>query len=101
MSDRFQLHGAMIPRSVRRMFDERSEDRIETGSQTGVLTLRGKNHVVQLVNLSRSGAMVRCAADAHIGENASLQLLDRGTIDGEVRWLSDGRMGIGFARPIE
>ena len=98
MSDRFQLHGAMIPRSVRRMFDERSEDRLATSSQTGVLTLRGKNHVVQLINLSRSGAMVRFAAEAHIGENVSLQLLDRGTIDGQVRWLCDGRLGIGFAQ---
>ena len=100
MSDRFQLHGAMIPRSVRRMFDERGEDRLETSSQTGVLTLRSKNHVVQLVNLSRSGAMVRFASEAHIGEAVSLQLLDRGTIDGQVRWLRDGRMGIGFARPL-
>ena len=100
MSDRFQLHGAMIPRSVRRMFDERGEERLEAGSQTGVLALRGKNHVVQLVNLSRSGAMVRCASEAHIGESVALALLDRGTIDGHVRWLRDGRMGIGFARPL-
>lgn len=101
MSDRFQLHGAMIPRSVRRMFDERGEERLETGSQTGVVSLRGKNHVVQLVNLSRSGAMVRFAAESHIGESVTLQLLDRGTIDGQVRWLRDGRMGIGFVRPLE
>ena len=100
MSDRFQLHGAMIPRSVRRMFDERGEDRLETGSQTGVLALRGKNHVVQLVNLSRSGAMVRFAGEAHIGETVSLQLLDRGTIDGQVRWLRDGRMGVGFSQRL-
>ena len=90
----------MIPRSVRRMFDQRGEERLEAGSQTGVLALRGKNHVVQLVNLSRSGAMVRCASDAHIGESVALQLLDRGTIDGQVRWLRDGRMGIGFAQPL-
>lgn len=100
MSDRFQLHGAMIPRSVRRMFDERGEERVETGSHTGVVALRGKSHVVQLVNLSRSGAMVRFASEAHIGENVTLQLLDRGTIEGQVRWLRDGRMGIGFAKPL-
>ena len=90
----------MIPRSVRRMFEERGEQRIETESQTGVLALRGKNHVVQLVNLSRSGAMVRFAADAHIGEIVTLQLLDRGTIDGQVRWLRDGRMGVGFSQRL-
>lgn len=101
MSDRFQLDGAMIPRTVRRMFDERAEERLDAGSQTAVLALRGKSHVVQLVNLSRSGAMVRFAADAHIGESVTLQLLDRGTIAGQVRWLRDARMGIGFARPLK
>ena len=101
MSSRFQLHGSMIPRTVKRMFDERSEERMDAESQTAVLSVRGHNHIVGLVNLSRSGAMVRFAGDAHIGESVSLQLLDRGTIAGQVRWLRDGRMGVFFARPLE
>ena len=101
MSSRFQLHGNMIPRSVKRMFDERSEERIETESQTALLSIRGRNHIVGLVNLSRSGAMLRFTGDAHIGESVSLQMLDRGTIAGQVRWLRDGRMGVCFARPLE
>ena len=101
MSSRFQLHGRMIPRTVRRMFDERSEQRLEAESQTAVLSIRSRNHIVGLVNLSRSGAMVRFSGDAHIGEIVSLQLLDRGTIEGQVRWLRDGRMGVYFARPLE
>ena len=101
MSSRFQLHGDMIPRSVKRMFDERAEDRLESDSSTVLLTLRNRGHVVTLVNLSRSGAMMRFAGDAHIGENVSLQLLDRGSIAGQVRWLRDGRMGISFIQPLE
>ena len=101
MTSRFQLHGSMIPRSVKRMFDERSEERLDTESQTAILSLRGRNHIVGLVNLSRSGAMLRFTGDAHIGESVSLQLLDRGTIAGQVRWLRDGRMGVYFARPLE
>ena len=101
MSSRFQLHGSMIPRTVKRVFDQRSEERIETESHTAVLSLRGRNHVVTLVNLSRSGAMLRSTGDAHIGESVSLQLLDRGTIAGQVRWLRDGRMGVYFATPLE
>ena len=101
MSSRFQLHGSMIPRTVKRAFDQRSEQRIETESHTAVLSLRGRNHVVTLVNLSRSGAMLRYTGDAHIGESVSLQLLDRGTIAGQVRWLRDGRMGVYFATPLE
>ena len=101
MSSRFQLHGSMIPRTVKRVFDQRSEERIETESHTAVLSLRDRNHVVTLVNLSRSGAMLRYTGDAHIGESVSLQLLDRGTIAGQVRWLRDGRMGVYFATPLE
>jgi PilZ domain len=101
MSSRFQLHGNMIPRSVKRMFDERSEDRLDAASQTTILSFRGRNHIVGLVNLSRSGAMLRFTGDAHIGESVSLQLLDRGTIAGQVRWLRDGRMGVYFTRPLE
>ena len=101
MTSRFQLHGSMIPRTVKRMFDERVEERLDADSQTAVLSLRGRNNIVGLVNLSRSGAMLRFTGDAHIGESVSLQLLDRGTIDGQVRWLRDGRMGVYFARPLE
>jgi hypothetical protein len=101
MSSRFQLHGSMIPRTVKRVFDERSEGRLDAESNAAVLSLRGRNHVVTLVNLSRSGAMLRFGGDAHIGESVSLQLLDRGTIAGQVRWLRDGRMGVHFATPLE
>lgn len=101
MTSRFQLHGNMIPRSVKRMFDERSEERLDTESQTAVLSFRGRNHIVGVVNLSSSGAMLRFTGDAHIGESVSLQLLDRGTIAGQVRWLRDGRMGVFFAHPLE
>ena len=101
MSSRFQLHGNMIPRTVKRMFDERSEERPNADSQTAVLSLRGHNHIVTLVNLSSSGVMLRFSGDAHIGERVSLQLLDRGTIAGQVRWLRDGRMGVYFAQPLE
>lgn len=101
MSSRFQLHGQMIPRSVRRMFEERGEERLDAGSQSAVLVLRGRNHLVQLVNLSASGAMVRCASEAYIGESVTLQCLDRGAVAGQVRWVRDGRMGISFASPLE
>ena len=101
MSSRFQLHGSMIPRSVKRMFDERSEERLDTESQTAILSFRSRNHIVGLVNLSPSGAMLRFTGEAHIGESVSLQLLDRGTIAGQVRWLRDGRMGVYFVQPLE
>lgn len=101
MSSRFQLHGDMIPRAVKRAFDERCEQRVQSESQTAVLSIRGRNHIVSVVNLSRSGVMLRFTGDVHIGESVSIQLLDQGTIAGQVRWLRDGRMGVYFAEPLE
>lgn len=98
---KFGLDGAMIPRTVKRMFDERGEERVEAGSQTAVLAFRGRRNVVRLVNISRSGAMVIFADLPHIGEELSLQLLDRGEVVGHVRWVRDGRVGIHFAKPLE
>ncbi len=98
---RFQLHGGMIPRSVRRMFDHRSELREEVVPAKAMMRLRGKEHPVVLINLSASGAMVRFSGEARIGEAVGLQLIDRGGTEGQVRWLRDGRMGIYFERPID
>ena len=89
----------MIPRSVRRMFDEREEPREPAESQTAVLEVRGCRHVVRLVNISPSGAMVIFPHMPHIGEQVVLHLLGRGRIPGHVRWVRDGRIGVNFAAP--
>lgn len=103
MPGKFGLDGGMIPRSVRRMFDERDEPRfdVEGDLQTAVLTHRGNNHVVRVGNISSSGAMVVYADVPHIGEAVTLQLLDHGAVAGHVRWVRDGRVGINFAAPLE
>jgi hypothetical protein len=95
------LNGSMIPRSVRRVFDERSEEREEAESQTAVLEHRGRKHVVRLVNLSPGGAMVIFAGLPHIGEEVRLHLLGRSQVTAHVRWVRDGRIGVNFAEPLE
>ena len=49
----------------------------------------------------RGGVMVIYPDMAHIGEEVTLQLLDRGEVCGHVRWVRDGRVGINFAQPLE
>ena len=98
---RYGLDGNMIPRTVKRIFDQRSEERIDAGSQTAVLNFRGRAHVVRLLNLSRSGAMLSFHVVPHIGEEVSLQLIDHGEQPGFVRWARDGRIGIHFAHGLE
>jgi hypothetical protein len=93
-----RLDGKMIPRSVKRMFDERGEPRAD-GDDLVLLIWRGAALPVRLVNRSPSGAMVSCREIPHIGETVALQLPDRLPIEGVVRWVRDGRIGVHFAMP--
>lgn len=97
MASGFFLDGTMIPRSERRTLDERSELRAAAVSNTAVLEFRGRKHVVQLVNISPSGAMVLFPHVPNIGERIPLQLLERGVVIAQVRWVRDGRIGLSFA----
>ena len=97
----FFLDGAMIPRHEQRVIDERAEVRHPAISNTAALEFRGRRHVVRLVNLSPCGAMIIFPHVPNIGERLSLQLLDRGSVSAQVRWVKDGRIGLSFAAPLE
>ena len=101
MASSFILDGTMIPRSAQRSIDEREELRHPAVSNTAVLEFRGRKHVVRLVNVSQSGAMVIFPHVPNIGERLPLQLLDRGVVTAQVRWVKDGRIGLSFAAPLE
>ena len=95
------LNGSMIPRTVRRMFDERCEPRDEVDSLAATLELRGTKLKVRVANLSPSGAMVISDSMPHIGEKVALRLSDRGRLCGQVCWVRDGRIGVNFAAGVE
>lgn len=90
----------MIPRAEQRAIDERQEVRHASLSSTGVLEFRGRKHVVRLINLSPSGAMIIFPHIPNIGERLALQILDRGVVSSQVRWVRDGRIGLSFAAPL-
>jgi hypothetical protein len=96
---KFSLNGTMIPRQVRRMFEQRDEARIEPDPDSALLSWRGETQVVRLGNVSPSGAMLWFDGVPHIGERVALQMLDRKTMPGQVRWVRDGRIGINFSGP--
>ena len=101
MASSFFLVGAMIPRREKRAIDERSEVRHPSMSNTAVLEFRGRKHMVRLVNLSSSGAMIAFPHTPNIGERLLIQVLDRGAVWGQVRWVRDGRVGLSFTAPLE
>jgi hypothetical protein len=101
VASNFSLDGSMIPRSEARRIDERQETRHPAVSSTGVLEFRGRKHVVRLINVSKSGAMVLFPHTPNIGERLPLQLLDHGFVWAQVRWVKDGRIGLSFTSPLE
>ena len=101
MASSFFLDGSMIPRTEKRSIDERTEVRYPSLSSTAVLEFRGRKHVVRLVNVSGSGAMVIFAHVPNIGERLLLQVLDRGPVWAQVRWVRDGRIGVSFNTAAE
>ena len=101
MASGYFLEGSMIPRSEARSIDERAEARSPSASSTAVLEFRGRKHVVRLINVSSSGAMVVFPHVPNIGERLPLQVLDRGVVSAQVRWVRDGRIGLSFAAPLE
>lgn len=90
-----------ISDGLRRLIDQRVEQRAESGSQTAILNHRGHRHVVGLVNVSASGAMIVFHGELSDGDEVSLQLLDQGLVAGQVRWVRDGRVGINFLDQLE
>jgi len=86
-----------ISDGLRRLLDQRAEQRIEGETQTAVLNHRGHRHVVRVANLSASGAMIAFTGDLAEGDEISLQLLDHEAVPAQVRWVRDGRVGVSFA----
>lgn len=101
MASSFFLDGGMIPRSEKRSIDERGEARYPAASSTAVLDFRGRKHVIRLINISPSGAMAIFPYVPHIGEKLTLQLLERGQVTAQVRWVKDGRIGLSFTAALE
>src|SRR5688572_7072114 len=82
-----------ISRALRRLFDEREEQRAGGGEQSAVLTHGGREHVVRVSNISPSGAMVAFAESPRVGDAVTLRLLDHGAVAGQVRWVRGGHVG--------
>ena len=95
------LDGGMVPRSVKRMFDQRDEPRELRPAEKAMLVHEGARHEVRLLNLSRSGAMVIFSSMPHIGDPVELGLPGGNPVPGKVCWVRDGRIGVTFDSPLE
>ena len=57
-------------------------------------------HEVRIRNVSAGGLMAEIPTNAPRGERVEIKLHSIGWVSGHIAWVTDGRMGIAFDRPI-
>lgn len=90
------LAGEIIPRRISRTADTRREDRVAGIVDTAMLTFRGEDHIVRVVNTSSRGLQIETDIKAHIAEEVSIRLDGERVTPCYVRWIRGGRIGLGF-----
>jgi hypothetical protein len=91
------LDSVIVPRSESRRTNARGGDRHRLTEEQAILRHAGEDHVVELVNLSRGGAMIRGEIDFMLWDHVCLVLGDHGELDCAVQWIKDNAAGLEFA----
>jgi PilZ domain len=91
------LQSVTVPRAECRRGNARGSDRYRLSEEQAILRQDGVDHVVELVNLSGGGAMIRCELPLTLWDHVGLILGEDDEIDCAVRWLKDDRVGLEFA----
>ncbi|HEY0446944.1 MAG TPA: PilZ domain-containing protein [Allosphingosinicella sp.] len=94
------LAGDLIPRTQPRLVEQRSEPRHEEVVERAVISFRGQDYLVPVINISSRGTMVESDILPHIGETIVIQFENCTRIHGFVRWVRDGRLGLNFGHEI-
>ena len=95
------LTGSVVPRSEVRRSDHRDADRHRLVDQRAVVSFDGTRHVVEVINLSAGGAMIRCNLEPHLWDIVQLELGEGYSLECAVRWIRDGSIGLEFAHETQ
>lgn len=95
------LSGSVVPRSEIRLTDHRDTDRHRLVNQSAVVTFAGSRNMVEVVNLSAGGAMIRSNLVPHLWDMMELELGEGYALECAVRWLKDGCIGLEFAHETQ
>ena len=91
------LDSVLVSRAECRRGNARGSDRHRLSSEQAILRQADNDIVVELVNLSAGGAMIRGNFELHLWDHVSLMLGDDGQLDCAVRWIKAGSVGLEFA----
>jgi len=100
-TDAENLTGLQIPRTESRTHNQRAESReLLTAEQVG-LTVGRRAYVVDLLNLSGGGAMIRTNVPLKLWRRVHLEIGDGGSVECVVRWVREDRIGLEFAHETQ
>ncbi len=94
------LAGSLIPRTQPRLIDQRCEERLSDVVERAIITFRGQEYLVPVINISSRGTMIESSISPRIGEAIIIQFDHCSRIHGFVRWVRDGRLGLNFGHEI-
>jgi hypothetical protein len=92
------LSAIAIPRQECRRTNQRRDGRHSNLIDEAVITFRRKRTIVQVVNVSCHGVMIRSDIEPRLGERMDIQFEDCNRTTCYVRWVKAGQIGIEFAR---
>ena len=90
------LGGALIARTEPRRVDDRCEPRLGGVVESALLSFRGDDYLARVVNLSSRGTMLEIGIVPRIGERVLIQFPECSRMEGFVRWVRGGRIGVNF-----
>ena len=94
------LAGMIVPRTQPRQIDQRSEERIEGLVDRAVISFRGQDYLVPVLNISSRGTMIESDIMPRIGEAVVVQFEDCTRLHAFVRWVRGGRVGLNFGHEL-
>ena len=76
--------------------ERRSEPRLEGVVEEAVLSFRGEEYSVPVVNISSRGTMIESDIQPRLGESVKIRFDGCSPIYAFVRWAREGRVGLKF-----
>src|SRR3954453_14594890 len=95
------LAGVQVARTESRTHNQRAEGRQVLGSEEARLFVGRRHYVVDLLNLSGGGAMIRTNLPLKLWKQVHLELGDGGSVECAVRWIREDRIGLEFAHETQ
>ena len=91
------LNGVRVPRAETRRGDHRGGDRHRLAGETASAVYNKRSHNVEIVNLSRGGAMIRSNFRPRLWDMVELRFGEGAGLEGAVVWIKGDSMGLEFA----